>query len=110
MRTFRKACASSNPVRTFGSQGTALDPLPFLRKVAQTLASASIALCCVETNLIDTPAESAPNAHDVSLGTGSRAVPWPAIKKAVPGSSIRARPSLRRDLQLALYRLLRSTV
>jgi hypothetical protein len=41
MRIFRKWCASSKEVRTF--QGTALDPVPMTRKVAQGRASALVA-------------------------------------------------------------------
>jgi hypothetical protein len=61
MRTFKKWCASSNNVRTFG-RASALHPVPFARKVVQALASASIALCCVEPSLIDKPSE--PNLID----------------------------------------------
>jgi hypothetical protein len=63
----------SKPVRIFEpgahlrSRASALgNPLagavPFARKVVQALASASIALCCVETNLIDKPAEPTGNS------------------------------------------------
>jgi hypothetical protein len=56
MRTFKKWCAPSNEVRTFEAGPPALGypiagAVPFARKVVQALASASIALCCVETNL-----------------------------------------------------------
>jgi hypothetical protein len=55
MRTSRKPCAPSNPVRIFG-RALALHPVPFSRKVLLPLISASLALCCVETNRIDKPA------------------------------------------------------
>jgi hypothetical protein len=62
----------SKPVRIFEwaahlrSRASALGyPLagavPFARKVVQTLVSASIVLCCVETKLVDKPAEPACN-------------------------------------------------
>jgi hypothetical protein len=44
MRTFEKRAHLRRRVRTFESQGSALDPVPFSRKVAPALASASIAL------------------------------------------------------------------
>jgi len=37
--------------------------LPFSRKVVQTLASALIALCCVEMNVIDKPAAPGAQQH-----------------------------------------------
>jgi hypothetical protein len=43
------------------SRAPALHLVPFARKVAQPLASTSIALCCVETNLIANSAEPARN-------------------------------------------------
>jgi len=46
---------------TFG-RAAALHPVPFLRNVAQTLASASIALCRFETNVMDKLAELASNS------------------------------------------------
>jgi hypothetical protein len=62
MRTFENRCASSNPVRTFEAGRRpgpgAVDP----GAPGQTLASASIALCCVEPSLIDKPSE--PNLID----------------------------------------------
>jgi hypothetical protein len=42
MRTFENGAHLRTAVRTF-DQGTALDPVPFTRKVAQPLASALIA-------------------------------------------------------------------
>jgi hypothetical protein len=54
MRTFRKGCASSNKLRTFGRASALGYPLagavPLLRQVVLALASASIALRGVETN------------------------------------------------------------
>ena len=44
MRTFEKRAHLRRRVRTFESQGSALDPVPLARKVAQPLDSASIAL------------------------------------------------------------------
>jgi len=47
-------------VRTFG-RAEALHPVPLSRKVVQALASASIALCSFEKNVIDKLAEPARN-------------------------------------------------
>jgi hypothetical protein len=45
----RTPCAPS------AGRAAALHPVPFSRKVVQTLASASIALCCFEKNVTDKP-------------------------------------------------------
>ena len=52
MRTSRKGCASSNKVRTFEAGPRPCTPVPFARKVAQALASASIALFSTGRNCL----------------------------------------------------------
>jgi hypothetical protein len=49
---FSKTVRTFEPRAHLRSRALALHPVPFSRKVVQALASASIALCCVETNLI----------------------------------------------------------
>jgi hypothetical protein len=55
VRTFGRAVALGYSLAGAVPQGTAVNPVPFSRKVVQALASASIMLSCFETNVIDKP-------------------------------------------------------
>jgi hypothetical protein len=108
---FSKRVRIFEPSAHLRSRAAALHPVPFSRRVVRALASASIALCGVETNLIDKLAEPECNrprriarrgVEDCSPGRVLSSLSHfsPALRNKKSRTLTEGTAPLKRDLQL----------
>jgi hypothetical protein len=99
---FRKPCAPSKGVRTFGRAGLALHPVPLTRKVAQTPASASAGLALHPAPLTRKVAQT-----PASASAGLALHPVPLTRKVAQTPASASIASSRKEIHACVHHQVR---